>query len=119
MEYGFQSSDRRQGRRELRAGPLLPLMVASWGACLNRTQVTTHRDFRPHFDNSERPAGGDLCIYCDVGFGFRFSPPIQCVPDPWGVVATWVAGKALVRRDNLRELHKVMNAALAKSESGA
>jgi hypothetical protein len=40
------------------------------------------------------------------------------VPDPWGAVATWVAGKALVRRDNLRELHKAMNAALAKSESG-
>ena len=30
-----------------------------------------------------------------------------------------LAGKALVRRDNLRELHKAMNAALAKSESGA
>ena len=94
-------------------------MVASRGACLNRTQVTTHRDFRAHFDNSERPGGMDLCIYCVVGFGFRFSPPIECVPDPWGVVATWVAGKALVRRDNLRELHKAMNAALAKSESGA
>jgi hypothetical protein len=30
-----------------------------------------------------------------------------------------VAGKVLVRRDNLRELHKAMNAALAKIESGA
>jgi hypothetical protein len=94
-------------------------MVANRGACLNRTQVTTHRDLGAHFDNSERPAGDDLRIYCDVGFRFRFSPPIQCVPDPWGVVATWVAGKALVRRDNLRELHKAMNATLAKSEPGA
>jgi len=93
-------------------------MVASRGACLNRTQVATHGDLGAHFDNGERPAGGDLCIYCDVGFGFRFSPPIHCVPDPWGVVANGVAGKALVRRDNLRELHKAMNAALAKSECG-
>jgi hypothetical protein len=94
-------------------------MVASRGACLNHPQGTTHRDLGAYFDSSERPAGSDLCIYCDVGFGFPFSPPIQCVPDPWGVVATWVAGKALVRRDNLRELHEAMNAAIAKSESGA
>jgi hypothetical protein len=94
-------------------------MVASRAACLNHTQDTTHRSLGAYFDNSERPAGGDLCIYCDVGFGFRLSPPFQCVPDPWGVVATWVAGKALVRRDNLRELHKAMTAALAKSESGS
>ena len=94
-------------------------MVASRGACLNHTQDTTHRNLGAHFDESERRAGGALCIYCDVGFGFRFSPRIQCVPDPWGVVANGLAGKALVRRDNLRELHKAMNAALAKSESGA
>src|SRR5207237_7972817 len=94
-------------------------MVASRGTCLNHTQDTTHRGLGAHFDNSERPAGGDLCIYCDVGFGLRFSPPIQCVPDPWGAVAAGVAGKALVRRDNLRELHKAGNAALAKSEAGA
>ena len=94
MEYGFQSSDRRQGRRELRAGPLLPRMVASWGACLNRTQVTTHRYFRAHFDNSERPAGGDLSIYCDVGFGFRLSALIRNVLDPWSAVANGLAGKA-------------------------
>src|SRR5438094_9813756 len=89
-------------------------MVASRGTCLNHTQGTTHRGLGAHFDSSERPAGGDLCIYCDVGFGFRFSPPIQCVPDPWGVVATRVAGKALVRRDNLRELQKAMKAARQK-----
>ena len=45
-------------------------------------------------------------------------PPIQCVPDPWGVVANGVPGKAVVRRDNLRELHKAMNAALAKRDPG-
>ena len=88
-------------------------MVASRAARLNRTQGTTHRCFGAHFDNSERPAGGDLCIYCDVGFGFPFSPPIHCVLDPWRVVANGVAGKALVRRDDLRELYKAMNAALA------
>jgi hypothetical protein len=72
-------------------------MVASGGACLNHTQVTTHRDFRPHFDNSERPAGMDLCIYCVVGFGFRFSPPIWGVGNPRGAVATWLGGKAFPR----------------------
>ena len=72
-------------------------MVASRGACLNRTQVTTHRDFRAHFDNSERPAGMDLCIYCVVGFGFRFSPPIGGVGNPRGAVATWLGGKAFPR----------------------
>jgi len=94
-------------------------MVASRGACLNGTQVATHRRLGAHVDNSERPVGGDLCIYCNVGFGFRFSPPIQCVPDAWGVVANGVAGKALVRRDNLRQLHKAINAALAKSDRQA
>jgi len=93
-------------------------MGASRAACLNHTQVATHRGLWAYFDNSERPAGRDLCIYCDVGFGFRFSPPIQRVPDPWGALATWVAGKAFLRRDNLRELHKAINAALAKRESG-
>jgi len=52
-----------------------------------------------------------------VGFGFPFSTPIQCVPDSWGGMATGVAGKALVRRNYLRELHKAMNAALAKASS--
>ena len=94
-------------------------MVATRAACLNRVQGSAHRNYWAHFDNREGQAGMDLCIYCDVGFGFPFSSPIQCVPDPWGAVATWVAGKALVRRDNLRELRKAMNAALAKSESGA
>jgi hypothetical protein len=52
-----------------------------------------------------------------VGFGFRLSARIQCVLDPWSAVGNGLAGKALVRRDNLRELHKAMNAALAKSEA--
>jgi hypothetical protein len=90
-------------------------MVAGRAACLNRVQGTIHRLCRAHFDNSERPAGVDLCIYCDVGFGLRFSPPIPGVPDPWGAVAIWLAGKAFLRRDNLRELHRSMNGALAKS----
>ena len=92
-------------------------MVASRGACLNRTQDTTHRGLGAHLDNSERPAGGDLCIYCDVGFGFRLSAPIRNVLDPWRAVATWLAGKTFLRRDNLREFHRSMNAGLAKSES--
>ena len=95
-------------------------MVASWGACLNRTQVTTHRVNRAHFDNSERPAGGDLSIYCELGFGFRLSAPIRSVLDPWSAVANGLAGKALLRLANrLGETHRSMNAALAKSESGA
>jgi len=72
-------------------------MVASRGACLNHTQGTTHRVFRAHLDNSERPAGMDLCIYCVVGFGFRFSPPIRGVDNPRGAVATWLGGKAFPR----------------------
>jgi hypothetical protein len=119
MEFGFQSSDRRQARREPRTGSPLSRMVASRGACLNRVQGTIHRLCRAHFDNSERPAGVDLFIYCDVGFELRCSPPIRGVPDPWGAVATWVAGKALLRRDNFREIQRSMNAALAKGESGA
>jgi hypothetical protein len=94
-------------------------MVASRAACFNHTQDTTHRGLGAHFDNSEHPAGGDLCLYCDVGFGFRFSPPIQGVPDSWGGMAIWVAGKTLVRWDNLRDLSKAMNAVLAKGEFGA
>jgi hypothetical protein len=94
MESGFQSCDRRQARREHRTGSPISHMVTSRGACLNRTQVTTHRDFRAHFDNSECPAGVDLCVFCDVGFGFRFSPPIRIVLDPWIAVARWLAGKA-------------------------
>jgi hypothetical protein len=39
------------------------------------------------------------------------------VLDPWSAVANGLAGKAFLRRDNLRELHRSMNAALAKSES--
>jgi len=92
-------------------------MVASWAACLNRKKGTAHRLNRTHFDNSERPAGGDLSIYCDVGFGFRLSARIQCVLDPWSAVGNGLAGKALVRRDNLQQFQP-MNAALAKSESG-
>ena len=92
-------------------------MVASWAACLNRKKGTAHRLNRAHFDNSERPAGGDLSIYCDVGFGFRLSARIQCVLDPWSAVGNGLAGKALVRRDNLQQFHP-MNAALAKSASG-
>jgi hypothetical protein len=119
MEFGFQSSDRRQARRGLRAGPLLPRMVASWAACLNRNKGTAHRVNRAHFDNSERPAGGDLSIYCDVGFGFRLSAPILGVLDPWSAVANGLAGKALLCLANrLGEIQKSMNDALAKSGSG-
>jgi hypothetical protein len=92
-------------------------MVASWAACLNRKKGTTHRLNRAHFDNSERPAGGDLSIYCDVGFGFRLSARIQRVLDPRSPVGNGLAGKALVRRDNLQQFQP-MNAALAKSASG-
>ena len=95
-------------------------MGASRGACLNHPQVATHRGLGAYFDNSERPAGRDLRIYCDVGFGFRLSATIRGVLDPWSAVATWVAGKAFLRLANrLGEIHRSMNAALAKSESGA
>jgi hypothetical protein len=72
-------------------------LVASRAACLNRAQVTTHRDKRAHFDNSERPAGDDLCIYCVVGFGFRLSAPIRVVLDSRVSVAKWLAGKLFLR----------------------
>ena len=94
-------------------------MVASWAACLNRKKGTPHRLNRAHFDNTERPAGGDLSIYCDVGFGFRLSARSQCVLDPWSAVGNGLAGKAWVRWDNLQQFHNPMNAALAKGESGA
>jgi hypothetical protein len=90
-------------------------MVASWAACLNRTQVTTHRVNRAHFDNSERPAGGDLSIYGELGFGFRLSARIRSVLDPWSAVANGLAGNALLRLDSLREIHRSMNAARQKT----
>jgi hypothetical protein len=119
MEFGFQSWDRRQARCERCPGSPLSRMVASRGACLNRVQGTIHRLCRTHFDNSERPAGDDLCIYCDVGFDLRFSAPIGSVPHPRGAVAKWVAGHTFLRRDDFREIQRSMNAALAKGESGA
>src|SRR5438093_7562425 len=95
-------------------------MVASRGACLNRVQGTIHRVCRTHFDNSERPAGDDLCIYCVVGFGLRLSAPIRVMLDSRVSVAKWLAGKLFLRQViRLRETRKSMNAALAKSESGA
>ena len=60
-------------------------MVASRAACLNRAQVTTHRVNRAHFDNSERPAGVDLCIYCVWDSDFVYLRPSGCVPDSRGV----------------------------------
>ena len=57
----------------------------------------------------------DLCVYCDVGFEFRFSPPIRGVVDPRGAVAKWLAGKVFPRCNRLREIQKSINAALAKS----
>jgi hypothetical protein len=55
-----------------------------------------------------------------VGFGFRLSATIRNVLDPWSAVATRLAGKAFLRLANrLGEIQKSMNAALAKSESGA
>jgi hypothetical protein len=61
----------------------------------------------------------DLCIYCVVGFGFRFSPPIRGVVDPRGGLAKWLAGKGFPRNWNrLREIQKSINATLAKSCPG-
>jgi hypothetical protein len=60
----------------------------------------------------------DLCIYCDVGFGFRFSPPIWGVVDPRGGVAKWLAAKAFPLDGNrLREIQKSVNTTLADSSS--
>src|SRR5438132_2626202 len=105
MEFGLQPRDRRQARREHRTGSQLSHMVASRAPCLNRVQGPAHRVCWAHFDNRERQAGMELCIYCDVGFGFRFSPPIWGVVDPRGRVATWLAGETFPRRGNrLREI---------------
>ena len=49
----------------------------------------------------------DLCIYCDVGFGFRFSPPIWGVVDPRGGVAKWLAFP--LDGNRLREIQKSVN----------
>jgi hypothetical protein len=85
-------------------------MVASRAACLNRVEGAAHRVFWAHFDNRSRQAGMDLCIYCDVGFGIRFSPPIWGVVDPWRGVAKWLAVKAFRPHANrLREIQKSVN----------
>ena len=95
-------------------------MVASRAACLNRAQGAVRRLCRAHFDNSERPAGVDLCIYCDVRFATDFSPTTRGVVDPRRGLAKWLARKGFPRNWNrLREIQKSINATLAKSESGA
>ena len=104
MGFGLQPRDRRQARREHRSGSQLSHMVASGAACLNGVQGTAHRVGLAHFDNREGQAGMDLCIYCDVGYEFRFSPPIWGVVHPRGGVAKWLAGKAFRPHANrLRE----------------
>src|SRR5262245_33400298 len=87
-------------------------MVATRATCLNRVQGSAHRNCWAHFDNREGQAGMDLCIYCDVGFGFRSSPPIWGVVDPWGGVAKWLAA---THADPLREIQKSVNTTLAHS----
>ena len=95
-------------------------MVAGRAACPNRVQGTVHRIRRTHFDNSEHPAGADVRIYCDVGFGFRFSSSIRAVLDSRRDVARWLASKAFLRLANgLREIQKYTNSALAKNKSRA
>ena len=119
MELRFQSPDRWHVCHDPRTEPPLPRLGASRATCPNRTQVTTHRDNRAHFDNSERRAGGDLSIYCELGFGFRLSAPIRSVLDPWSAVANGLAGNALLCLANrLGEIQKSMNVALTKSASG-
>jgi hypothetical protein len=82
-------------------------MVATRAACLNRVQGSPHRNCWAHFDNREGQAGMDLCIYCDVGFGFRSSPPIWGVVDPRGGVAKWLAAKVFPQHSNL--LREIQN----------
>src|SRR4029077_5875872 len=94
-------------------------MVASRAACLNRAQGAVRRLYCAHFDNSERPAGVDLCIYCDVRFATDFSQAIRGVVNPRRGLAKWLPGKVFPRRNRLREIQKSINATLAKSESGA
>ena len=107
MGFVLQPRGRRQARREHRTGSQLSHMVASRAACLNRVQGTAHRVVLAHFDNREHPAGMDLYVYCDVGYEFRFSPPIWGVVDPRGGVAKWLAGKAFRPHANrLREIQK-------------
>ena len=107
MECGLQPRDRRQARREHRSGSPLPNMVASRAPSLNRVQGAAHRDCWAQFDNLESQAGMDLSIYCDVGFGFRSSPPIWGVVDPRGGVAKWLAPKAFPQHSNL--LREIQN----------
>ena len=101
MGFGLQPRDRRQAHREHRSGSQVSNMVASRAPCLNRVQGAAHRVVLAHFDNREHPAGMDLCVYCDVGYEFRFSPPNWGVVDPRRGVAKWLAAKALPRHGNL------------------
>jgi hypothetical protein len=59
MEFSFQSSDRRQARRERRTGSPLSRMVANRGARLNGAEGAIRKLKRADFDNSEHPAGMD------------------------------------------------------------
>ena len=77
MESGFPSPDRCQVCREHRTGSPLWRSGTSGAPCLNRVQSALRRLCRADFDNSERPAGVGLCVYCDVGFEFGFSPHIS------------------------------------------
>ena len=90
-------------------------MVASRAACLNRAQGAVRRLYCAHFDNSERPAGVHLCIYCDVRFATDFSPAFRGLVHPRRGLAKWLAGKVFPRCNRLREIQKSINAALAKS----
>src|SRR5436309_11463707 len=94
-------------------------MVASRAACLNRAQGAVRGLYRAHFDNSQRPAGVHLCIYCDVRFATDFSQASRGVVYPRGGLAKWLAGKVFRRRNRLREIQKSINATLAKSERQA
>src|SRR5262249_23535420 len=119
MEFGLQPRDRRQAHREHRSGSPLSNMVASRAPCLNRVQGAAHRVCWAYFDNREHQAGMDPCIYCDVGFGFRFSPPHWSVVDPGGGMAKWLAAKAFQPHANrLREIQKSVNTTLAIASPG-
>ena len=83
--------------------------MPSRAPCLNRVQGAAHRVGLAHFDNREHPAGMDLCVYCDVGYEFRFSPPNWGVVDPRGGVAKWVAVKGFPAPANRLSVGRVIS----------
>jgi hypothetical protein len=88
MESGFPSADRWQVCGDHRTGSPVRRLAASRAPSPNSDHSVLRGLARADFDNSERRTGGDLSVYCDVGFESDFSPPSRSVVDPRQAVGT-------------------------------